>query len=185
MKALPDVAPGHKKCAGGLFDGARLIKIAIEISIAAIYGVGRPQAIDAEQLEDEGSGGWQAAHGESGLRAAIQIYEFAGGQAVLPACVDQCVNLRKQIRVWIQQEEKVGVPRGDALIDGGGESEIFAIRDQGYVCPLADQLERPIARSVIHDNRFHVGSHLSERVEALSDDGFRVEGHDDRGNSQK
>ena len=104
-------------------------------------------------------------------------YCFAG--------VHQRVNRREQMRVWIQQKQMVGFAGGNALIDCGGESAIFAIRDQVDVCLLANQLHRSIARSVIDDDGCHVGSHLSKRFQAWQDDGFRVEGHDDCGDSQK
>jgi hypothetical protein len=224
VEAFPDVAPGHEKRAGRLFHGAGLIEVAIQIAVAAVDGIGGPQAIDAEQFKDERGGRGQAANGESGLRAVldvgqvgnlqrdgdplgrvqgegrrlatgaqvanlphigIKIDKFSGGEPVLLAGVDECVNRGKQIRVWIQQQKEIRLAGGNVLVDSGGESAIFAIRDEVDVCPLADPVERPIAGSIIDDDRFHVGSHPNERVEASADDGFRVEGHDDRGSSQK
>lgn len=115
----------------------------------------------------------------------VGINQLAGGEAVLLARVDERGNPGEQIRVWIEQQQEILVAGGNALIHRGGESAIFVICDEVDVCPLADALDRLIARSVIDDDLFHVGSHLSERVEASADDGFRVEGHDDRGSSQK
>jgi hypothetical protein len=185
MQLVPDVAPGHEKCTGGLFHGSGLIEVAIQIAVAKVDGISRPDPIDAEKLEDERSGGGQPANRKSGLRPGIQVNQLSSGEAVLAAGIDQGVNPRKKIGVWIQQKQELGVAGGDTLIDGCGESTIFAIRNELDVCPLADSLQRPIARCVIDDDGFHVGSHLNKTVQALADDGFRVEGHDDRRSSQK
>jgi len=48
LEGFPDVAPGHEECAGGLFHGAFLVQVAILIAVAAVHGIRRPQAIDAE-----------------------------------------------------------------------------------------------------------------------------------------
>jgi hypothetical protein len=185
VEAFPDVAPGHQKRAGGLFHEAGLIEIAIQISELSIDGIGFPEAVDAEELEDQGGGCRQAADGESRLHAAGLIDKFAGGEAILLARVDQRVNRSKKIRVWIQQEQELLIARGDALIYRGGESTIFAIRNQVDVCPLADLFQGPIGGRVIDNDASHVGSHLNDGIEARSNYSLRIECYDDRGSSQK
>ena len=58
-----------------------------------------------------------------------RIDQFSGGKTVLTAGVDQRVNGGEQIHVRVQQKDKFGIGRRDALIYGGGESSIFAVRD--------------------------------------------------------
>jgi hypothetical protein len=184
-QSFPHVTPSHEKRAGGLFHGTRTIEIAIQIAVAAIHRIERPQAIDAEKLKDESGGRGQSADGE---RTFGTPDEFSGREAILLARMDERVNPSEQIRVWIQKQEEIRVGRSDALIHGGGESAIFEIRNdlhllaQGAALCHSDGL---VARGVVDDNSGQVGSHVSEGVEARPDDGFRVERYDDRGSSQK
>jgi len=161
-QVFPHVATSHKKRAGRLFHRTGLIEVAVQITVASVHRIGRPQAIDAEEFKDERGRCGQTADGKSRLCTGIRVDEFSGGKAVLAAGVDERVNPCKEIRVWIQQEQEISIAGGDALIDGGGESTIFAIREKLDVCPLPDLLLRQVARSVIDDDRFHVGSHPRE-----------------------
>jgi hypothetical protein len=67
---LPNVAAKHQKRAGRLLHWTGLIDRTIKITIFAIDGIGGPQAVEAEKLENEHRRGRKPPNGETGLRAA-------------------------------------------------------------------------------------------------------------------
>ncbi len=159
---FPHIAARHEESPGGLLHGTGLREVALQIAVAAIDPIRRPQPVDAEQLKCQRGRSGKAANREPGLCPAFKIHKFPRGKTKLFSGFDEGVNPGKQIRVWIQQEQEIGIGSSDALIDGRGESTIFAIRDQVDVCPLAYLVESSIARSVIDNDRCHLRSHLNE-----------------------
>src|SRR5262249_5233685 len=71
VKLPPDVASDQKKSPGGLFNRSRLAGIAIQIAVTPIHRIPGQKTIDAEQLQDQGSGRWKTTDRKSGLGAAI------------------------------------------------------------------------------------------------------------------
>ena len=60
---------------------------------------------------------------------AAEVDQLAGCKPILLASFDQGVNSGEETHVWIHQKKVIRLTGGDALIDGGGESAIFAIRE--------------------------------------------------------
>src|ERR1700682_756295 len=65
---LPNVLSNHQKSARRLVDEAWLIKFTIEITIAAIHRVRRPQPVYSEHLKYERRGRWETPDRETRLR---------------------------------------------------------------------------------------------------------------------
>ena len=74
---FPYFAAEHEKRTRGLLDGAGLFQVAIQIPVAAIHGVGGPQAVQSEELKPQRERGRKAADGESTLRPAGAIHKFS------------------------------------------------------------------------------------------------------------
>src|SRR5512141_1912294 len=58
---FPNVPPHHEESAGWLFHHCRLIVIAIQATVAAVYRIRRPQPVYPEQLADQRRGSREAA----------------------------------------------------------------------------------------------------------------------------
>src|SRR5579864_4746953 len=76
-QALPNVTARHEECSRGLLDRPGLVKIAIQITIVAVYGVPGPQPVDPEQLKNQRGGSGEAAERETLLRLAVFADQLA------------------------------------------------------------------------------------------------------------
>jgi hypothetical protein len=86
---FPYIAPRHEKCAGGLLHGALEVQIPIQVSIASVNRVPRPQAVDSQELERQGCRRGKPADSKPGLRTTIRPGKLAGCESVFLARVDQ------------------------------------------------------------------------------------------------
>src|SRR5665213_3543381 len=66
-QGVPDVATNHKESSRWLFDGARLLQVAIKIAVSPVNGIRFPQAVNPQQLKDQSRRRGQAPDGEAGL----------------------------------------------------------------------------------------------------------------------
>src|SRR5712691_1362772 len=108
-EAFPDVAARDEECSRGLLDRSRLVQIAIQITIVAIYGIAGPHPIQAEQFEYQRRGGREAADRESPLRPAVLADQLACGQAVAATGFDQVIQRGGKEGIGIEQQKEFGL----------------------------------------------------------------------------
>ncbi len=82
---LPNIAPDHQKSARRLFHQTRLVEIAVQISIALIDRIRRPQPIQTEDLEQKRSRRGEAADGKP-FSAHAPSYPLASPMPVHTGC---------------------------------------------------------------------------------------------------
>jgi hypothetical protein len=181
----PDAPAEHQESAGWLFYIGWPIQILIEISIAAVDRIRGPQAVQAEQFENQRGRRGKATDGESGLRATRLIHELSGRKAIYTARFDQTVNRVEDNRVRIQQEDEVGIAARDALIDTRGESAVFRVGDDAHASALAHLSKCAVRRCIVYHDSRELRRHFSQCVETLPDNFLGISRHDYRGSSQK
>ena len=84
-QVFPHVAPCHQERAGRLLHRALAIEIPIQVPIAAIHRITRPEAVNSQEFECQGSGRRKPTDGEPRLCPAVGSDELPGGQSMLAA----------------------------------------------------------------------------------------------------
>ena len=77
---FPARAAEGEKCARGLVHIGRLSRVQIYVTVAPVYGIGRPQAIHSQHLKREGGGSGETAHLKSPLRRSAWLDQAAAGR---------------------------------------------------------------------------------------------------------
>jgi hypothetical protein len=126
-QAFPHIATGHEECARRLLHRTFAIQIPIQVSIAAVCRIVRPQAVDSQELECQGSCRGKTADGEPGLRSAVGSGQLARGESVFPACLDQRRQRSPQPDIGIQQQNRIADGCSETLICGSGEPAILQV----------------------------------------------------------
>jgi hypothetical protein len=152
---FPYISPRQKECARRLLHRTFAIQIPIQISIAAIDGIARPEAVDSQKLESKGSRCRKSANGEPTLALAPGAHQLSRRQTVFPACLDQRSDIAPQPHIGVQQKNRVRAGQFEALVRSSGEPAILPVRHQLHTGPPADLFHRPIRRTVVDYGRSH------------------------------
>lgn len=188
---LPDVPASHQEGAGRLLDWPGLLEIATHVSVISIDRIGRPQPVDAQDLEGQGQRGRKTPDREPSLRLAVFRDQLSGRQSVHSGSLDDRFHRIEQNRIGIQQKQKVRWSGGThALIDGSGKAFILRIFEEfdasaAIPCEFSDARDGVVPGRVIDDEDLSAGSHLGDRVEARLDLRTGVVGYHYRRDRQK